>query len=157
MVVIVAKREFSMDDYVKKNTKVMIIDNTGRKSITRLFKYLLINLNTNVVEKTGYYRIDSESYRNSSTLSPYSAKSYETSYRRIGNQYSLDQVLINDYLFRPQINHISLSGISFQVDSVITEQSKVVKIMDSQADPRKVNYLDYCISQESLFRNSGNK
>jgi hypothetical protein len=104
------------------------------------YKYLLVNLNTNAIEKTGFYTI---------MLSPVPtiATSYETSYKLIGKQYFLDKITKYDFEYIPNIDHISLRGISFQVDSVISEPSKVMKIKESQADPRKVNYIDQYYSK----------
>lgn len=118
---------------------------------TTEYKYLLINLSTNAIEKTGYY-----SGQFVSTI-PTGVISYETSYKLIDNQYFLNQVTTNTFEFLPNINHISLSGISFKVDSVINEPSKVIKIKESKADPRKVNYIDHCISLGVKYKNNDDK
>lgn len=157
-VVLVCTRVYSILDYLNKpNSSLKLNFPKGEKPINSEYKYLLVNLNTNVIEKSGYYRIVSESYNNSLSSYPNIATSYETSYKRIGGQYFLDQEVIYDYRFGPRIDHISLSGISFKVDSVINDPSKVIRIKESEADPRKVNYIDHCISNDIKYKNNGDK
>lgn len=151
-VVLVYTRVYSMLDYFNKpNSSLKFNVPKGEKPINSEYKYLLVNLNTNTIERTGYYSSEFQS------TVPISATSYETSYKIFGNQYFLKQVTKNTFEFLPGVNHISLSGISFQVDSVVNEPSKVIKIKDSQADPRKVNYVDQCISNDIKYKNNGDK
>ena len=142
-VVLVSKREYSILDLANKpNSSIKLNFPKEFKPVTSEFKYILVNLRTSAIEKTGYYTTDSLSNNSSMSSSPNRVTSYETSYKLIGNQYFLDQVSCNNFLFGPKINLISLSGISFHVDSVVIEPKKVEKISDSQSDPRKVNYLE---------------
>lgn len=142
-VVLVNNRKYSIMDRVldpKSKIKVVgISPKNNQKDVTKVFKYALINLRTNTIEKTGYYI---NSIPDSSSIFPSFVTSYEASYKLIGDKYYLEQVSLNDFLFNPKIDHISLSGIFFRVDSVITAPEEVKKIRDSEADPRKENYLE---------------
>ncbi len=138
--ILVSSRTYSMIDQKRKNPKVTINVSKENEDISNIFKYLLINLNTNSIEKTGHFTI--------STINsiPISITSYETSYKLVGNQYFLNHVSNNTLRFLPKINHIDLRCISFNVEKVINEPLKVIKIKESKADPRNVNYIDQFIN-----------
>ncbi|MBK6283760.1 MAG: hypothetical protein IPF54_14890 [Draconibacterium sp.] len=109
------------------------------KDVQKVVKYVVINLNTNAIEETKYLHF---SFRDSSSIFPNQAESYETFYYLKDGKYYLRKVHLNRFRFSPRIDDISLSGISFQVDSVVTTADKVERIKSSQADRRKENYFE---------------
>jgi len=131
---------------LKKDTGFTIYyknpEDTIPKADNMIFKYLLVNLKTKAIEKTGYYT------QMGVSSNPSRASSYETSYKMIGNRYYLDQLTHNEFNFNPNINHIELSGVSLKVDSVITAPSKIKKISKVKADPRNETYIDQLIQKE---------
>lgn len=142
-VVLVSTRKYSQHDYLPDSIKARLPKNMNKPENNE-YKYLLINLTTNSIEKAGYYKIQSESSL------PINIDSFEASYKLIGNQYFLDNVTKHNFEFSPRINHISLSGFSFHVDSVIYETPKVKEIKESEADPRNVNYIDQVTKKHNL-------
>ncbi len=112
------------------------------------FKYLLVNLKTKSIEKSGYYTESGDPSR------PFSGRSYETRYKMIGNHYYLDQMTKNEFHFNPNINQISLSGLNFKTDSIISDPSKIKKISKAKADPRKENYIEKLFQEGIKVRNN---
>jgi len=102
-------------------------------------------LRTKAIEKTWYSAVGTDVYG-----LPCQEISYETSYKLKGDKYFLNHVSNYIFEFSPRNNEISLSGISFRVDSVTIDSKKVKKIENSQADPRKVNYIDHFIPKNNL-------
>ena len=144
-VILVSTGECSLIETMSKHNSGIKI--SGPKDIPRdtlrEYKYLLVNLNTNAIEKTGYYHYQSDQ-------NPFNVSSYETSYKLIEGKYYLSQVNKNEFVCIPNINHISLNGQYFKVDSIITDPVKVKKIKSSQIEPRKVNYIDQFIQVKNL-------
>jgi hypothetical protein len=144
-VVLVSEREFSIIDRLsnRSNDSIRCLKSGHSeyipKDVQKVLKYVVVNLRTNTIEQSKYYHI---SLPDSSTTFPNMVTSYETSYQLVEDKYYLKNVCLNNFLFGTNIDHISLSGISFQVDSVITDPKKIEKIKDSEADLRKVNYLE---------------
>jgi hypothetical protein len=144
-VILISNGECSLMETMSKPNSPIIISGTKDipKDTLRVYKYLLVNLNTNAIEKTGYYRYQSLKH-------PYNVSSYETTYKLIDGKYYLNQVNKNEFVCIPNINHISLNGQYFRVDSVITDPLKVKKIKSSQVEPRRVNYIDQFIQEKDL-------
>ena len=72
----------------------------------------------------------------------------------IGNHYYLDQMTKNEFHFNPNINQISLSGLNFKTDSIISDPSKIKKISKAKADPRKENYIEKLFHEGIKVRNN---
>ncbi len=139
-VILVSTRSYSIMDKARNFNYNLPKDFV--KPVTTEYKYLLINLNTNAIEKTGFY------INNSHNSIPFMVTSYETSYKFNGNKYFLNHVKNNSFLLG---EYASIRSISFDVDSVVNDPSKVKKIKESQADPRKVNYIDYFIGNNLII------
>jgi hypothetical protein len=174
-VVLVSQRSFNSKDEMKKNPKFKFVkvnqedsmkirskmsetkkdtfftiyymkEYTIHKADNMDFKYLLINLKTKSIEKTGYYTEMGDPSK------PNIASSYETSYKKVGNHYYLDQLSRNEFKFYPNLNHIELSGVNLKVDSIITDQSKIKKISKARADVRKESYIEKLIHKDMKIR-----
>ena len=148
-VVIVNKQEYSIRDrlYKRPTMKYLGKPENNARDIQTILKYVVVNLRTNAIEKTKYYHI---SLSDSTSTYPNRVTSYETTYYIEGEKYYLKNISLNNFLFNPSIDHISFGGISFSVDSVITTSNKVEKINESNADRRKVNYLEQFLTNTYL-------
>jgi hypothetical protein len=142
-VVLISEHDYCIFDQIQKRSSLKYINQGNSdpfpKDVQKVVKYVVINLNTNAIEETKYLQF---SFRDSSSIFPNQAESYETSYYLKDGKYYLRKVHLNRFRFSPRIDDISLSGISFHVDSVVTAPGTVEKIKDSQADNRKENYFD---------------
>lgn len=142
-VVLISEHDYCIFDKIQKRSSMKYF-NQGNSDpfpndVQKVVKYVVINLNTNAIEETKYLHF---SFRDSSSILPNKAESYETSYYLKDGKYYLRKVHLNRFRFSPRIDDISLSGISFQVDSVVTTADKVEIIKSSQADNRKENYFE---------------
>jgi hypothetical protein len=151
-VVIVNKKEYSNMNRLSKRPSMNYLGKSenAKKDIQSELKYVLINLSTMAIENTKYYHI---SLSDSASIYPNRVTSYETTYNLVGEKYYLKNINLNNFLFNPSIDHISFSGISFSVDSVVNSSNKVERIKDSEADQRKVNYLEQYLKNYNWSNN----
>jgi len=142
-VVLISEHDYCIFDQIQKRSSLKYMNQVNSdpfpKDVQKVVKYVVINLNTNAIEETKYLHF---SFRDSSSIFPNQAESYETFYYLKDGKYYLRKVHLNRFRFSPRIDDISLSGISFQVDSVVTTADKVERIKSSQADRRKENYFE---------------
>jgi len=150
-IVLISEHDYCIFDQIQKRSSMMYIkqgnSNPFPKDVQKVVKYVVINLNTNAIEETKYFHF---SFRDGSSIFPNRAESYETSYKLKEGKYYLSKVHLNRFRFIAKLDDISLSGISFCVDSVITTTGEVEKIKDSQADKRNEDYFDQNLKRSKL-------
>lgn len=150
-VVLISEHDYCIFDQIQKRSSMIQVKQANSepfpKDVQKVVKYVVINLNSNAIEETKYLHF---SFRDSSSIFPNQAESYETSYKLKEGKYYLSKVHLNRFRFIAKLDDISLSGISFQVDSVVTAPGTVEKIKSSQADKRKENYLEENLKKSKL-------
>ena len=153
-VVLVSESIYSIFDQMIKRKSIQINYNedSGKylNDVQKIIKYIVINLNTKSIEKIMHYHF---SYNNDTSIIPNLASFYESSYMMKEGKYYLKDVILNKFRFNPAIDDISLGGISFHVDSVISDQKKVERINNHQADKRDENYINQTLRNTKRYGN----